>query len=78
MLTTNTIASAMYGKGKMTTGEIYVAVKKLTSQYGIKLSPNWRSTVRNNMQRHCRKHHKFVKPNLFVHHGRGLWECKRK
>jgi len=74
MLTTNIIASAMHGQGKMTTPQIYNAVRTLTKRYRVRLSPQWRSTVRNTLQRHCKQHSKYVKPNLFIHHGRGVWE----
>lgn len=77
MLTTNIVASAMHGRGRMNTPMIYVSVRTLASKYGIKLSPHWRATVRNTMQRHCRRHPKYIKPDLFIHHGRGVWECKR-
>lgn len=77
MLTTNIIASAMHGRGRMRTDQIYLAVTTLAKKYHLHLTPHWRATVRNTMQRHCKKHPKYTKPHLFIHHGHGIWECRR-
>jgi len=78
MITANIIASAMHGKGKLPTAAIYGHVQGLAKQYHFRLSPHWKATVRNELQRHSKGSHKFVKPHLFRQHARGVWECTRR
>lgn len=70
------IVPAMYGRGKMRLREIYFYVERVAKANGIKLSPHWKATVRNTLQRHCRGNAKYRKPNYFHHVRRGVWECR--
>jgi hypothetical protein len=56
--------------------QIYANVKHLAKREHVKLSPYWKSTVRNTLQRHCRESLKYRKPNYFKHVKRGVWECR--
>jgi hypothetical protein len=68
---------ALKGRGKLTNAEIYSKVKSRARREHIKLSPSWQATVRNTLQRHCKHHPKARNhPHYFVHHNKGLWECR--
>lgn len=70
------IARAIHGRGPMTNKQIYSYVRKLAKHQRWKLTPNWRATVRNTLQRHCRQSGKFVEPQLFIHRNHSVWECR--
>lgn len=71
------IAIAMQGGGRMTVDEIYRRVRREAKRWGVKLSPCWKATVRNTLQRHCRRNGKGRPPYVFIHHDRALWEFRR-
>lgn len=71
------IASAMRGRGKMENTDIYLRVAIAARGAHRKLSPHWKAVIRNTLQRHCKTSSKFIKPNLFIHHDRSIWSCKK-
>jgi hypothetical protein len=71
------ITCAMRGEGKMPNSTIYTNIRKIAKRTRRKLSPHWRATVRNTLQRHSRQSAKFCPPYLFVHHDRNIWECRK-
>jgi hypothetical protein len=68
------IVPAMRGRGALSLPSIYGAVKARAHQKGHRLSPSWRATVRNTLQRHTSSSAKCFKRQLFVHHNPGVWE----
>ena len=70
------IVPAMIGRGEFTMPQIYKGVRRLAKRRGVKLSPYWRSTVRNTLRRHCKQSLKYRKPHYFHHVKRGVWECR--
>jgi hypothetical protein len=76
LLVERLVAPAMRGRGKMTTPEIYRAVKVRAGMAHLKLSPKWRATVRNTLQRYCEESEKFTGEVLFIHHEKGVWELR--
>lgn len=67
------IATAMADGRKMKMPRIYDSVKVVAGFYNYRLPRHWRGIVRNTLQRHCRASRKYTKPNLFIHHDRGVW-----
>lgn len=61
----------------MTNDEIYRRIEQRARQKHIELSPSWRATVRNTLQRHAIGHRKCVKP-LFVHVDHGIWKARKR
>jgi hypothetical protein len=70
------IASAMSGRGRMHNAQIYLRVKRTARNRGKRLSPHWRATVRNTLQRHTKGGRKYRPPGLFIHHDYNTWECR--
>ena len=68
------IIPVMKGRGPMHNVQIYAAIKRHAHKRQIRLTRNWRATVRNTLQRHCRLNKKYVGVHHFVHHDRGIWE----
>lgn len=66
------IALAMKHRGPMATEDIYRVYKR---RFG-RPSPHWRATVRNTLQRGCRRNPKFMGKALFIHRSKGVWECR--
>lgn len=61
----------------MTNAEIYREIEYRARRGRIRLSRNWKATVRNTLQRHARGHRKCNGRVLFVYVGRGQWRsCK--
>ena len=71
------LLQAMSGRGRMTTEQIYRRVWHEARREKFPLCFNWRPTLRNTLQRHCRQSPKFVEPNLFIRREHGVWECRR-
>jgi hypothetical protein len=70
------ISYSMAGRGKMPLTLIYDRFHHRACVYGWPLTPHWKGTVRNTLQRHTRGNKKYQKPNLFIHHDRGIWELR--
>jgi hypothetical protein len=71
------IDCAIYDRGRLTSSQIYSIVQKMAKRHSLPLSKNWKATVRNTLQRHCKQSTKFRPPYLFVYHGRNIWECRK-
>lgn len=71
------ILVAMRGEGRMVNEQIYKRVRQIARRTRHHLSPHWKATVRNTLQRHSKGNAKFVHPNLFIHHTRNIWECRK-
>ena len=70
------IARAMSGHGKMNNQQIYRRFRFQAKRGHRRLSPHWKATVRNTLQRHSKQSPKFRKPYLFIHHSDNVWEAK--
>ena len=68
---------AMARRGALTNAEIYSAVRRRARKAGLRLSPCWKATIRNTLQRHAKGHPKCRgrKP-LFLHLDHGTWRAK--
>jgi hypothetical protein len=71
------ILPAMYCRGPMSNKDIYDAVKRKARKRGKRLTPHWRATVRNTLQRHAKGHPKCTERVLFIHLDRALWKARR-
>lgn len=69
---------AMRSRGHMSNTEIYRSTRIRAARSGIKLSPHWKATVRNTLQRHAKGHPKCTKRPLFLHVGRALWKLRKE
>jgi len=76
LLVDRLIVPAMRGRGQMPVDQIYRAVKSRAKKSKLRLTPHWRATVRNTLQRYCKHNEKFVGEFHFIHHDRGIWECR--
>lgn len=63
-------------EGKLTNQEIYAAVHARARRHKIRLTPHWRATIRNTLQRHCYRHPKCGDRPLFLHLDKSLWRIK--
>jgi hypothetical protein len=71
------IAQAMFGRGKMRSKQIYLRVLRKAKQERWHLTTHWRATVRNSLQRYSKQSRKFCGTYRFIHHDRGVWECRK-
>ena len=69
--------SVMNSHGPMTNSEIYREVRKRSRRERIRLTPHWRATIRNTLQRHAEGHPKCKAKPLFVHVDRALWKARK-
>ena len=67
------IVPVMTSQGPMHLSSIYRRIE--ARNLHARLSPYWRATVRDTLQRHCRTNPKFNGRSLFRHVGKGRWEC---
>jgi hypothetical protein len=72
------ILPAMLDRGPMTNAEIYRGVRRRAARAGLRLSPNWRATVRNTLQRHAKGNRKCKERALFLHIDRNLWKVRSR
>jgi hypothetical protein len=74
---TEYLIGAMMGRGKMSNGEIYRAVKAECEKAGKELPPSWKDLIRDTLQTGCPKSRGHNgRDDFFVWHGRGYWSCK--
>jgi hypothetical protein len=71
------IARAMRGKGKMRNEQIYIRVWREAVRERWPLTPYWKATLRNTLQRHSKQSRKFCGSYRFIHHDRNIWECRK-
>jgi len=72
------ILPAMLDRGPMSNKEIYRSVHRRAARVGVRLSPHWRATIRNTLQRHAKGHRKCGERALFLHMDRALWKVRSK
>lgn len=72
------ILPAMRKQGPLTNKEIYALVRLRARQHHLRLTPHWRATVRNTLQRHAKDHPKCGDRPLFVHLERNLWKTSKR
>lgn len=65
------------GRKPLTNKEIYYRVRTLARMTNRRLTPNWKATVRNTLQRHAKGHPKCGERALFVHLERNLWKVRK-
>jgi hypothetical protein len=70
------ILPVMRCRGPMTNKEIYNGVRKIARKRQKRLTPHWRATIRNTLQRHTKGHSKCTKRALFIHLKRNLWKVR--
>jgi hypothetical protein len=70
------ILPVMRKQGPLTNKEIYTLVRHHARQHQYRLTPNWRATVRNTLQRHAKGHPKCGDRPLFIHLERNLWKVR--
>lgn len=64
------------GHKPMTNAQIYSAVRSRAKREHYRLTPNWKATVRNTLQRHAKGRPKCGKRALFIHLDHGLWKVR--
>jgi len=72
------ILPAMRKQGPLTNQEIYARVWLYARHHNFRLTPSWRATVRNTLQRHAKDHPKCGDRPLFVHLERNLWKVSKR
>ena len=70
------ILPALKKQGPMPLVDIYAGVHHIAKRKRIRLTPHWRATVRNTLQRHCKGHKKQQGKIQFIHRCYGIWEAK--
>lgn len=65
------------GSKPMTNTEIYRAVRRRAHRERVRLTPHWRATIRNTLQRHTKGHPKCTKRVLFIHLDHGIWRTRK-
>lgn len=60
----------------MTNKEIYIAVRRYAKRNHHRLTPHWKATVRNTLQRHAKGEPKCGERALFIHLDRNLWKVR--
>lgn len=63
-------------RGWMTNAEIYRNVQMRSRRERFRLTPHWKATIRNTLQRHETGNPKCCKRPLFLHKGHGKWRLK--
>ena len=63
---------------QMTNQDLYQIIRARAHRAGRRLTPNWKATIRNTLQRHAKGHPKCQsrKAALFIHRAPGLWELR--
>jgi len=67
---------ALKNRGPLPLTDIYDNVKYIARLKKVRLTPHWRATVRNTLQRHCKGHKKQQGKVQFIHRQYGIWEAK--
>jgi hypothetical protein len=70
------VMPALRNRGPLPLTDIYDNVKYIARLKKVKLTPHWRATVRNTLQRHCKGHSKQRGKVRFIHYCHGTWGAK--